>query len=98
MYKKCINVLLLLVLLIQILPVEQLGAALFNNVFTEEIAHHISFDDIEGKKFCNKNNFIHNNTALRIISFVFDSSSTIFFKAIIPHNYSTEILVPPPNC
>jgi len=96
--KKAVNIFLLLLLTVQILPVKQIGAALFNNIFTEEIAHTISIDDIEGKKCFDKSDYLCSDFLSFRPFVIIVVNNDFFFEDAIPHNHSTEILVPPPNC
>ena len=58
MGKKIINVFLILILAVQVLPVQQMGAAIFNNVFTEEIPHSLDIEKDAIKKVSGKSEFI----------------------------------------
>ena len=98
MLKKLINIFLILTLAIQVLPVQQMGAALFNNVFTEEIPHSIDHGPDAVKKITAKSEFI--DWAFTPNNFVLLSkpSPNGLLMVTIPHNHTAEILVPPPNC
>mgnify|MGYP001001715391 CR=1 FL=1 len=98
MYKKIVNFFLTFLLLIQMLPIKEIGAALFNNTFTEEIAHTISIDDIEGKKCFDKSDYLCSDFLSFKPLVIAIVHNDFFFEDTIPHNHSTEILVPPPNC
>lgn len=98
MMKKVINIFLLLLVTVQMLPVKEIGEALFNNAFTEEIAHSISVDDIGGGKSFTKSFYLCADFSPKNIYQILISNSNIFFQDTVPQNYSTEILVPPPNC
>jgi len=99
MLKRVITIFLLFTLSMQILPVQQLGKALFSNSFNEELPHADDTNDLE-KDCCKKLNseFInwHNDFSHQI---AFNKTlHYIHISEAVPHNHSTEILVPPPNC
>jgi len=95
MRKKIYTLFLLLVLGIQILPIEQMGRAFFCNQFTEELPHSVDLDkDFSEKEF--KSDYL-STTSLSIIAAYTDFSFGHFFLAdAIPQNYSGDIHVPPP--
>ncbi|MBA4197241.1 MAG: hypothetical protein C0459_06760 [Chitinophaga sp.] len=99
MLKKVITIFLLFTLSIQILPVQQLGKALFSNSFNEELPHANNINDLE-KDCCKKLNseFInwHQSFSQQIV--IIKTLQYIHISEAVPHNHSTEILVPPPNC
>ncbi|HVZ26922.1 MAG TPA: hypothetical protein VG842_12740 [Sediminibacterium sp.] len=98
MRKKRYTLFLLLVMAIQMLPVQQIGRALFGNVFTEEIPHGMDWEkDMTAKKDIR---YAHD--------FDWDllSPATLVLKHIlnplhtqnIPQHPAVDIHVPPPNC
>jgi hypothetical protein len=97
MRKKLCTSFLLLVLSIQILPVQQMGNLLFSNTFTEEIPHSADLDkDFTKKEF--KSDYLSTpslSIASAYIDFVFGHR---FIADAIPQNHSGDIHVPPPNC
>lgn len=98
MLKKLINIFLILTLAIQVLPVQQMGAALFNSVFTEEIPHSIDHGPDAVKKITAKSEFIDWAFSTTNIISINQPSPNGLLLVNIPHNHTAEILVPPPNC
>lgn len=99
MTKKLINIFLILVLAIQILPVQQMGAALMNNQFTEEIPHTLDTSSSDqAKKLIAKSDFLDWDAPVANQLFIYISSSKPAIRVTIPVNHAFEILVPPPNC
>ena len=98
MVKKIINIFLIIVFAIQILPIQQIGGLLFGNQITEEVPHNI--DDVakDGYKVEGKGEFLA--TAFEAISpyFTTISISVKDMSVLFPHNHSTDIHTPPPNC
>ena len=97
MRKKLCTFFLLLVLSVQILPVQQMGNALFSNQFTEEIPHSLDID----KSFAKKSTFTSDYLStlpLAISSVYIDFSFEHHFMSdAIPQNHTGDIHVPPPN-
>ncbi len=97
MRKKICTYFLLLVLTIQILPVQQMGRMLFSNQFNEEIPHAFETDGLLGKA-------IFKSEFLSAQDFIFASVSAISSPKhlhtadAIPQNHAGDIHVPPPNC
>lgn len=99
MLKKLINIFLILVLAIQILPVQQMGAALMNNQFTEEIPHTLDTSSSDqAKKLMAKSDFLNWDSPVTNQIFVYISFNKPPLRVNIPVNHAFEILVPPPNC
>jgi hypothetical protein len=98
MFKKVINIFLILILSVQVLPVQQMGAALFSNQFTEEIPHSLDVEKDGFKKMQGKSEFL--DWANPDILFITIPSEEKFIhnNESLPHNHTNEILVPPPNC
>ncbi len=98
MVKKIINILLIIVFATQILPIQQVGSLLFGNQLTEEVPHAI--DDVakDGSKAEGKSEFLV--TTFEAISpyFITISTSVKDMSVLFPHNHSTDIHTPPPNC
>ena len=80
------------------LPVQQMGRALFNNFFNEEIPHSMDFEKDCCKKMLGKSEFIDWSNQPVLISSIICMQQPLMDDADIPHNHSNEILVPPPNC
>lgn len=98
MGKKIINIFLILILAVQVLPVQQMGAAIFNNVFTEEIPHSLDIEKDAIKKVSGKSEFIDWSNPLAAVVTIISQHQFTFNNVALPHNFSNEILVPPPNC
>lgn len=97
MGKRIINIFLILVMAIQILPIQQMGKLLYTNQFTEEIPHNL--DHAGELQPCeSKSDFI--STPELSISHLKDCIGLIrpVTADVIPQNHTTEIHVPPPNC
>ena len=95
--KRIISFILLLTLMIQMLPVKQVGAVLFSNQINEEIPH-----DTDGLKDASKKQVLSNDYLVtahsnNIADFLVNSRRFIFYSSEIPCNHALEILVPPPN-
>src|ERR1700741_3973935 len=98
MKKKFCTLFLLLVLSIQILPIQQLGGLLFSNQFTEEIPHSIDLEKDCCKKALLKSDFL-STPSLSVLSVYIDFSFRHpHFADAIPQNHTGDIHVPPPNC
>lgn len=98
MVKKIINIFLILILAVQVLPVQQMGAAIFNNVFTEEIPHSLDIEKGAIKKVSGKSEFIDWSYPQTAVVYIIAQHQSTFNIVALPHNFSNEILVPPPNC
>ncbi len=98
MAKRLINIFLILVLSVQVLPVQQMGRALFSNLFNEEIPHSVDLEKDCCKKMQGKSEFIDWAAGPVLIATSIELRLPILDDAAIPHNHSNEILVPPPNC
>ena len=93
-----LNIFLILVLLIQVLPVKQMGELLFNNQLNEEITCSDS-----GCKEINK--LIESSVELEEglqFALILASSTTQLnysnFQDSIPRHQVFDVPVPPPNC
>lgn len=97
MKKQFYTVFLLMVMAIQILPIQQMGGLLFNNQFTEEVPHAVPIEKGNFQKAFLRSDYIA--TAFESISsFINANSPHHYFDAAIPPNHTSDILVPPPNC
>jgi hypothetical protein len=98
MTKRIINIFLILVLSVQILPVQQMGKMLYSNQFTEEIPHSLDHNPENAKQSESKSDFI--STPEVAITYVNGSFNLIrpITSDVIPQNHTNEIHVPPPNC
>jgi hypothetical protein len=93
---RIISLFLALVMAIQMIPVAQIGYALSNNVWTEEIPHNSSEDVAKGD--CCVKTFIPLTTH-HIISDVAFKAADIYIHTQdqIPSNHSTDVVTPPPD-
>lgn len=98
MSKRIINIFLILVLSVQILPVQQMGKMLYCNQFTEEIPHSLDHTPESAKQSESKSDFISTPEVAMI--HVNGSSNLVrpITSDVIPQNHTNEIHVPPPNC
>lgn len=98
MTKRIINIFLILVLSVQILPVQQMGKMLYSNQFTEEIPHSLDHTPESVKQSESKSDFISTPE----VAFLYVKGSSNLIRPItcdiIPQNHTNEIHVPPPNC
>ena len=98
MRRKFCTFFLLLVLAIKILPVRQMGRALFGSQFTEELPHSCADGKDCLKKAESKSDFLYTpdfNLASLFIESTFQYAD---MSTAIPLNPSADIHVPPPNC
>jgi len=98
MKKKLCTLFLLLVLAIQILPIQQMGSLLFSNQFTEEIPHSFDLDKDCCKKALLKSDFLSTPSLSFCSAFINTSFQHPHFAVAIPQNHTGDIHVPPPNC
>jgi hypothetical protein len=95
--KRIISFILLLTLMIQMLPVKQVGAVLFSNQINEEIPHDTDGFKKDSKKQLLLNDYLASTPSHMISDFLVNSCKFIFYSSEIPCNHALEILVPPPN-
>lgn len=98
MKKKLCTLFLLLVLGIQILPIQQMGRLLFSNTFTEEIPHSIDTDSDCCKKAIVKSDYISTPSFAFCSDYIDFALQHPHFTDAIPQNHTGDIHVPPPNC
>lgn len=98
MRKKICTYFLLLVLGIQMLPIQQIGSLLFSNTFTEEIPHSFDMDKGCFKKAELKSDYLSTAAFSFHSSFIDFSFQYLHFADAIPQNHADDIHVPPPNC
>ena len=98
MFKKLINILLILVLLVTVLPLKQVGRMLFNNQWTEELNEH-SDQSTEKKSQPVKWAFLSGGYANSAdgSSLIYALDHRIDYSQSLPVNPSGEIHSPPPN-
>jgi hypothetical protein len=98
MRKKICTYFLLLVLGIQVLPLQQMGSLLFSNQFNEEIPHAQEADNGPFNKAVIKSDFLSAQFfALSSVHLLLTPKNLPIADAI-PQNHAGDILVPPPNC
>jgi hypothetical protein len=98
MKRRLLNIFLILVLLIQVLPIKQLGEQLFNNQWSEEV----NASDCACKEMGKSSDstldfevgFYNSFTQIAVTT----PSNFINFQDIIPAHHAFEVPVPPPNC
>jgi hypothetical protein len=97
---KIISLFLCLLLLVQVLPLQQIGNALGQNQWTEELPHGDDCPvkgcvvDFFSHPFLPPHDFIElNNSYVVNIDLAY-----IHFSERIPHNHSADIESPPPDC
>lgn len=98
MRKKICTYFLLLVLTIQILPIQQMGSLLFSNQFTEELAHSVEIEKNFLKQGAVKSDYLSAASFTLASLFINSSSQYLHFADAIPQNHADDIHVPPPNC
>ena len=81
---------------IQMLPISQIGYALSNNQWTEELPHNAAEDF--GKSETGLKNFIPANSH-NFLTDIFLSAANIYIHSSeqIPSNHSTDVVTPPPD-
>jgi hypothetical protein len=98
MKRRFLNIFLILVLLIQVLPIKQLGEQLFNNQWSEEVnASDCTCKEIGKSSDTNLDfelGFYTPSTQIAVTA----PSNFINFQDIIPAHHVFEVPVPPPNC
>jgi len=85
-------------MVMQMLPLAQIGQALGQNYWTEELPHHDGGGKIDGNSHLNHPflpppEFTVSNTSYEDSK----ASAYIHFSEQIPSNHSTEIVSPPPD-
>ncbi len=98
MFKKLVNILLIIVLTVTVLPLKQVGKMLFNNQWTEELADHADHSP-EKKSQPAKWTFLagfadadthHGQEAMGL-------THGFYYIQSLPLNPTGEIHSPPPN-
>jgi hypothetical protein len=98
MQKRVLTLFLIMVMAIQMLPVMEIGKALYNSQFTEEIAHSISLDTDEvDKPDFQKTEYLPTKTFTNPVISLLASTEHMHYAVTIPHNPANDINVPPPN-
>ena len=97
MGKRIINIFLILVMAIQVLPIQQMGKLLYTNQFTEEIPHNFDHSG-EPQPTEAKSDFTSTQEFSLLHMKDYTGLTYPVTADVIPQNYTTEIHVPPPNC
>ena len=98
MTRKIINIILILVLTVTILPIKQVGNALFNNQWTEELNDHSSEQHPEKGThakwaYIGNDDLLNGNTG-----FIIKEASRFYsFSQRLPAHPSGKIHYPPPD-
>jgi hypothetical protein len=95
--QRIISLVLLLTLMLQMLPVKQVGAVLFSNQINEEIPHDSDAFKDNSKKPALSSDYLVVAHLQGNPGFFNDSRRYISYSSDIPSNYSLEVPVPPPN-
>ena len=98
MLKKIVGIFLVIVLLIQVLPVKQVGALLDSNQLNEESTQTNDLEKDNIKKIDFKSDFFISEPISTTLINHTKSKTYIHFSECIPCNHSGDIHVPPPNC
>jgi hypothetical protein len=98
MFKKFGTILLIMVLLVTVLPLQQVGRMLFNNQWTEELNEH-SDQSPEKKSQPVKWTFLSGGYGDNAdgSSLIYARGHNIHYSQSLPVNPSGEIHSPPPN-
>jgi len=94
--KKIIALICLFVLSMQVIPVRQIGAMLFNNQITEEIAHSSDC----GKKLSvekESDNYILSFNHYNISALSLTNNRSIHAHTVLVKLHVEEVQTPPPN-
>jgi hypothetical protein len=97
MRKKIISFLLLFTLLLQVLPVRQVGYVLFSNQINEEIPHGMDMGKQNSKPPLLTEDLSHFSEAVQLLHYKDKPYCFASFVSEIPNNHSTEVPTPPPN-
>lgn len=96
MKKQFYTVFLLMVMTIQVLPIQQMGSLLFSYRFTEEIPHAAPIEKGNFQKAFLRSDYF--STSFEgVSSYIHANTRPLFFDDAIPPNHTSDILVPPPN-
>lgn len=86
------------VLLIQLLPFEQIGKALVSNQWTEEIP----CSEVHEHGTAKSNLLYSDHLGIFLSAATINATQSCWtndsFSESLPNNHASEILVPPPNC
>lgn len=92
---KAISFFITLVMMIQMLPLAQIGGMLTSSQWTEELPHSCE----ESSKDININNAFLPPDQHMLLSMLCDVTTLIFLQLCdqIPSNHSTDVVSPPPD-
>ena len=97
MLKKIISLFLIFTLLLQVLPVKQVGYILFSNQINEELPHGMSVSKETSKPSLLAEDFFHSSDGCDFLSSFDRSDCFSFYASNIPNNHAIEVPTPPPN-
>jgi hypothetical protein len=97
MRKKIISLLLVFILLLQVLPVKQVGYVLFSNQINEELPHGMDIGKETSKLPLLNDGLSHFSDAIHFLNCNSKPYCFAFYASDIPNNHSTEVPTPPPN-
>ncbi len=98
MLKKIISIVLLFILLLQVLPLQQVGYILFSNQINEELPHSSADGKVSVKKFTGfEDRYLFTENSSHLLSIFISATAYIFYSCSIPANHTEEIQTPPPN-
>lgn len=79
------------------LPVKEIGKALYECRFVEEVNHTLDHEN-GAKKNISKSEYLDYSSGNIISIYIINCTQRANCTENIPCNHSSEILVPPPNC
>lgn len=94
--KKVIALICLIVLSTQVIPVRQIGAMLFNNQLTEEIAHGSDCGK-KGNSEKEVHNFFPTVSNISIKELAVTNNQSIYSRSSLVNLHIAEVPTPPPN-
>jgi hypothetical protein len=97
MKRNFINIILLAVLLIQVLPVREIGKMLFDNQLNEEI--NCSGSTVKELSKCTDTTLDNQEQVVHYDLSLHNGLTTAYaaFQSIIPVHHTSDVPVPPPN-
>lgn len=97
MLKRIIALFLVFTLLLQVLPVKQVGYVLFSNQINEEIPHGMDVAKETLKQTLFNDGLSHFTSSFQLLNNIGKTYCFAFYASDIPNNHSTEVPTPPPN-
>jgi hypothetical protein len=95
--KKIIALFCLLVLCIQVLPIKQIGAVLFNNQITEELAHSSDCGPKKQASLNESDHYLPANLSYALPESQCSNNHSIFAHFPLIQLHFAEVQTPPPN-